>query len=122
MRVAISTSHRIHLSPYQAVCECYGPADDGAEVLLWTLKDGGHTWPGGVSRLSERIVGKVNRDISASELMWEFFQRFSGKTCCSVDREELAWAVRITPEPRAMRIRVFIITLQVETQGVLSFC
>ena len=25
----------------------YRPGREGAEVVLWTLKDGGHTWPGG---------------------------------------------------------------------------
>lgn len=45
------------------------------EVMLWTLADGGHTWPGGESVLPEERVGAVNRDISASDLMGEFFNR-----------------------------------------------
>lgn len=54
----------------------YGPGRDGAEVVLWRIADGGHTWPGGeISRLEALYgLGKVNRDIVASELMWEFFQ------------------------------------------------
>jgi len=47
----------------------------GAEVVLWTLTDGGHTWPGGVEILPEWLVGKVNRDIDASALIWDFFSR-----------------------------------------------
>ncbi len=50
-------------------------ADDG-EVVLWTLNAAGHTWPGGETLPIERsVVGAINRDISASELLWAFFSR-----------------------------------------------
>ncbi len=58
-----------------AVSNSYGLGADGAEVVLWTLEDGGHAWPGGKLSLPERMVGKLNTDINASELMWEFFQK-----------------------------------------------
>ncbi|MGA2622215.1 MAG: PHB depolymerase family esterase [Thermoguttaceae bacterium] len=61
-----------------AVAFYYGPGRDGTEVVLWTLEDGGHTWPGGnVVPLPglARLLGNVNRDIRASDLMWEFFRR-----------------------------------------------
>jgi polyhydroxybutyrate depolymerase len=60
-----------------AVMSGYGPCRDGSEVVLWTLKDGGHTWPGGrMSEFEERLgLGHINRDIAASEVMWEFFER-----------------------------------------------
>ncbi len=61
----------------KAVCERYGPGKEGSEVVLWILEDGGHTWPGGRSSLPESLVGKINRDISASELIWEFFKKHS---------------------------------------------
>ncbi|HMP74407.1 MAG TPA: PHB depolymerase family esterase [Kiritimatiellia bacterium] len=47
----------------------------GMEVINWTLEDGGHTWPGGVSNLPEFVMGKVNRDVLATALIWEFFSR-----------------------------------------------
>jgi polyhydroxybutyrate depolymerase len=54
----------------------YGSETNGPEVILWTLKDGGHTWPGGKEMsLSKRSVGNVNRDVDASAVMWEFFKR-----------------------------------------------
>ncbi|MFZ5986782.1 MAG: alpha/beta hydrolase family esterase [Bacillota bacterium] len=59
----------------KAICTIYGPGRGGSEVILWTLEDGGHTWPGGKSSLPERQVGKLNRDIIASELMWQFFEK-----------------------------------------------
>jgi len=59
----------------KAVCTMYAPGKKGSEVILWTLEDGGHAWPGGKSSLPEQQVGKVNTDISASELIWQFFER-----------------------------------------------
>lgn len=64
----------------------YAPPAGGAEVVLWELEGGGHTWPGGRVTRVERTgrlglikvgepVGPLNMDISASELMWAFFQR-----------------------------------------------
>lgn len=49
----------------------------GADVVGWILNDGGHTWPGGQStRFEQRLgVGQINRDIVASQTMWEFFKR-----------------------------------------------
>jgi len=61
----------------RAVKTLYGPGKNGTEVILWTLEDGGHTWPGGrVVAADEKFnLGNVNTDISASELMWEFFKK-----------------------------------------------
>lgn len=53
----------------------YGPGDDGVEVVLWTIKDGGHTWPGGnMPSYSLVLLGNESHDINASELMWSFFK------------------------------------------------
>ncbi len=62
----------------RAVKTRYRPCHYGVEVVLWTLEDGGHTWPGGNVFPSEILVGvgKVNQDISASVLIWEFFEKF----------------------------------------------
>jgi len=51
----------------------YGPGKDGAEVVLYTIEGGGHTWPGREPRVN--FLGKSTRDISANDLMWEFFQK-----------------------------------------------
>ena len=51
----------------------YGPGTDGAEVILFVIDGGGHTWPG--TRLRADFLGPTCRDISANDLMWEFFQR-----------------------------------------------
>ena len=51
----------------------YGPGKDGAEVVLFVIHGGGHTWPGREPRV--KFLGKSTRNISANDLMWEFFQR-----------------------------------------------
>jgi polyhydroxybutyrate depolymerase len=51
----------------------YAPGKDGTEVILFIIEGGGHTWPGQDMRL--RYLGKCTQDISANDLMWEFFQR-----------------------------------------------
>ena len=48
-----------------------GCAQD-ADVLLYTIQGGGHTWPGIPARF--RRLGPSTEDISANELMWEFFR------------------------------------------------
>lgn len=51
----------------------YGSGKDGAEVVLVEIAGGGHTWPGQEPRL--KALGRSTRDISANDLMWEFFQK-----------------------------------------------
>lgn len=67
-----------------AVMLRYGPCEGGAEVVLWTLEDGGHTWPDGrvipnAEMLGLGKLGNVNRDINASDLMWDFFKKHAFK-------------------------------------------
>ena len=58
-----------------AILSKFGPNAQGTKIKLWTLEDGGHTWPGGKSKL--KATGKVNQDINASELIWDFFKQYS---------------------------------------------
>ncbi len=51
----------------------YMDCADDAAVVLFTIHDGGHTWPGG-QPLPEWFVGPTSREIDASCLMWESFQ------------------------------------------------
>ena len=43
-----------------------------ADVILYTIEGGGHTWPGG-KPLAEWITGNTTREIDASRIMWQFF-------------------------------------------------
>jgi polyhydroxybutyrate depolymerase len=62
-----------------ARCLRYTDGRDGAEVVLWTVSDGGHTWPGGAATKAEerKGVGPVSKQLDASQLLWEFFERHS---------------------------------------------
>ncbi|MFM8953444.1 MAG: alpha/beta hydrolase family esterase [Planctomycetaceae bacterium] len=51
----------------------YDSGRDGAEVVLVAIEGGGHTWPGREPRL--RALGTSTQDISANDMMWEFFRQ-----------------------------------------------
>lgn len=53
--------------------KCYEAGQDGAEVILVVIEGGGHTWPGKEPRM--RTLGVSTRDISANDMMWDFFQK-----------------------------------------------
>ena len=54
--------------------EVYGGCEDGAEVVLYAIEGGGHTWPGGLQYLPESVIGKTSREFNASEVIWQFFK------------------------------------------------
>ena len=51
----------------------YGPGKDGAEVVLFVIKGGGHTWPGQQPPVG--FIGKSTKNLSANDLIWEFFEK-----------------------------------------------
>jgi polyhydroxybutyrate depolymerase len=79
--------------------EQYGDCRDRAEVALYLVEGGGHTWPGMpyddfaeyyLERCRQRNVepnptaleymrqaGRASRDISANDIIWEFFSSYS---------------------------------------------
>ena len=52
----------------------WGNGRNGAEVVLWRIEGGGHTWPGGIQYLPVRFIGPATRDFGSAEI-WEFLQR-----------------------------------------------
>ncbi|MBI2808971.1 MAG: prolyl oligopeptidase family serine peptidase [Planctomycetes bacterium] len=44
-----------------------------ADVVLYTIEGGGHTWPG--STLAPAFLGLSTRNVSANDAMWEFFKK-----------------------------------------------
>lgn len=46
---------------------------DNADVQLYTIHGGGHTWPGG-GKMPEWFVGPMSHSVSASNEMWAFFR------------------------------------------------
>lgn len=54
----------------------YTCCDQKADVIFYTIRGGGHSWPGG-KVLPEFIVGNTSQDIDATRVMWDFFRQYS---------------------------------------------
>jgi polyhydroxybutyrate depolymerase len=52
----------------------YTQCANDATVVLYTLRDGGHTWPGG-EELPEWFAGKTVMNFDATAEMWRFFEQ-----------------------------------------------
>ena len=48
-----------------------------AEVIVFTIEGGGHTWPGGPQYLPKWIVGRTSQNLDATRTIWEFFKPLS---------------------------------------------
>lgn len=57
----------------KVVRKTYGGGRDGAEVVLVVIEGGGHTWPG--RQPLAQFLGQSTRNVSANDLMWDFFQK-----------------------------------------------
>lgn len=51
----------------------YNNCERGTEVVLVTVIGGGHTWPSGAQYLPVPYVGKVSKEINASNMILDFF-------------------------------------------------
>lgn len=49
----------------------YANGDNGSEVILYKITNGGHTWPNAIIDLPGN---NTNRDFDASKVIWEFFK------------------------------------------------
>jgi polyhydroxybutyrate depolymerase len=49
----------------------YPRCQEGAAVVLYVIQGGGHTWPGRPALAG--LLGVTTREISATDLMWDFF-------------------------------------------------
>ena len=56
--------------------ETFPGGADGADVVLYGIRGGGHTWPGSDSAFPKFLVGKTSHDINASETIWAFFSQY----------------------------------------------
>jgi polyhydroxybutyrate depolymerase len=51
--------------------DIYSPCRSGSTVELYTIAGGKHAWPGGEA--VNQVMGEPNMEISATQIMWEFF-------------------------------------------------
>jgi polyhydroxybutyrate depolymerase len=43
------------------------------------IEGGGHTWPGRAFGPELKVLGRSTRNVSANDLMWEFFKKHARK-------------------------------------------
>ncbi len=46
-----------------------------APVVVYSIRGGGHAWPGGMDHRRMTYVGKMSNQIDATKLIWEFFKQ-----------------------------------------------
>jgi polyhydroxybutyrate depolymerase len=54
-----------------------GQCGGAAEVVRYTITDGGHTWPGGQQYAPAALVGKTSRNRDASLVICQFLRDHS---------------------------------------------
>lgn len=57
------------------VMDSHTNCQDGADVILITIDGGGHTWPGTTTWMDPHVFGVTTHEISATDLLWDFFLR-----------------------------------------------
>jgi polyhydroxybutyrate depolymerase len=73
----------------------YTSCAEDAAVVLYTIRGGGHSWPGS-EPLPEWFAGPTSDSIDATSLMWAFFREHQLGTpavCAAIN----CWSVRFTP-------------------------
>jgi polyhydroxybutyrate depolymerase len=55
-----------------STCQTFKQCGGGDEVILCTVQNGGHTWPGG---LPVPTLGYTTTNLNATDAMWDFFLR-----------------------------------------------
>lgn len=88
----------------------YSNGDEGAQVILYRVNNGGHTWPGAID---VPPLGVTNHDIDATDLIAEFFMSYCGTA--DVD-ENATGMLQVFPNPSD---GTFTITLPANT-GILN--
>lgn len=73
----------------------YSPCDDNVEILLYTINDGGHTWPGAPIN-----IGVTNYDIHASAEVWNFFTQYTLPDWVAINDRPISIAgLNVYPNP-----------------------
>jgi polyhydroxybutyrate depolymerase len=67
-----NTAPQIERIAQDVTLEAYTNCDAGADVRLYVVEGGGHTWPGSDHKLW--FLGDTTQSIDASELIWSFFE------------------------------------------------
>ncbi|HET9304576.1 MAG TPA: PHB depolymerase family esterase [Candidatus Sulfotelmatobacter sp.] len=52
--------------------ETFGGCQQNAQVVLYSVKGAGNTWPGGEQYEAEKAVGKTSSDLDTNQVIWSF--------------------------------------------------
>ena len=65
--------------------DTYNGCHENAQVVLYSVKGAGNTWPGGEQYEAENAVGKTSTDLNANETLWNFLvtRKLQSKTASS---------------------------------------
>ena len=93
----------------------YGPCSDSTEVILYSVTNGEHSWPG-----SFFILGVTNQDIDASMEIWHFFKKFDLQGSTGIDQAigDETDGIKVFPNPAK---GFFIIKLTGDFKDVPEF-
>ncbi|MBK7148095.1 MAG: T9SS type A sorting domain-containing protein [Bacteroidetes bacterium] len=76
----------------------YQDCDSCSKVTLLKVISGGHQWPGTSGALGG--LGNINRDIKATNEIWNFFKAFTSAGCATVSMEEKnGFSIKTFPNP-----------------------
>ena len=89
----------------------YQSCGDGTEVWFYKITGGGHTWPNATFGY---IYGPTNRDLDASQEIWNFFNRFTLNGPNRVEEVKEEDAVSVFPNPSEGNYKVQITNYEVE--------
>ncbi|HET8964101.1 MAG TPA: T9SS type A sorting domain-containing protein [Chitinophagales bacterium] len=87
----------------------YSGGTNNADVELFRINGGGHTWPGTIL-----IIGVTNLDINASQEIWRFFSRYSLNVLTEISPTEIH-SIKITVSPNPV-ISNIVITADANAQ------
>lgn len=73
-RPAVSYLPDANPSDYLRIRRTEYKTGHGADVVLYTVEGGGHTWPGGLQYAPDYMVGQTTQELNAVETMWAFFK------------------------------------------------
>ena len=52
--------------------DTYAGCHEQGQVVLYSVKGAGNTWPGGEQYETESAIGKTSQDLNADETVWNF--------------------------------------------------
>jgi len=78
----------------------YTDCDCNADVYFYKLINGGHTWPGVYIASQASVLGNTNRDIHASEELWDFFDNYSlCQNIVGLNENRIELDLKVYPNP-----------------------